>query len=246
MSLSAISDLHIKEPNDKGHELLKRFLSHPLVRSSDHIALLGDIFDIWVGDIAHKYKDFKDIFDELAILSNEGRVIYYFEGNHDLHLRNLEMKIPHIQYVPEHAVLSINGHEVLISHGDWFDDEDEFYYRYRRFIGSRKLAKLIFGTIGEGIINMVGAKASKISRARGSSRYSSEVNTMVTEKFRKLAHKVAAKEGIKTIIWGHSHAKDLYKSDDLTYLNNGFAPIEEIFNYISSTGIASHITLKSN
>lgn len=246
MSLSAISDLHIKEPNDKGHELLKRFLSHPLVRSSDHIALLGDIFDIWVGDVAHKYKDFKDIFDELAILSKEGRAIYYFEGNHDLHLRNLETKIPNIQYVPDHVVIALKGCEVLLSHGDWFDDEDEFYYRYRRLIGSKKLAKLIFRTVGEGIINKVGAKASQLSRARGSSRYSAEVNTIVTEKFRKLALKVAEKEGIKTIVWGHSHAKDLYTSEDLTYLNNGFAPIEEVFNYISSTGLASHITLKSN
>ncbi len=243
MGLSTISDLHIKTPGDRGHQLLKKFLEHPQVRSSDHIALLGDIFDLWVGDISHKYQDFKDVFDELATLSKEGKVIYYFEGNHDLHLRNLESKIPGIQYVRDYVIVGLRGRDVLLSHGDWFDHQDQFYYRYRRVIGSQKFAKLVLSLVGEKFINNIGSLASKISRSRNSKKYGEDISEVVRTKFRELARDCSELHGVNTIVWGHSHVRDIYENQGITYVNNGYGPIEAVFNYIPTTGPISQITL---
>lgn len=243
MGLCTISDLHIKVPGDRGHILLKKFLAHPQVRSSEHIALLGDIFDLWVGDISHKYQDFKDIFDELALLSNEGKTIYYFEGNHDLHLKNLEERVPKIQYVRDYVLVGLRGRDVLLSHGDWFDEHDRFYYHYRRIIGSKKLAKLVLTLVGERSINLLGSYASKMSRSRNTKKYSDTTNDLVRDKFRSLARDCASRLGVETIVWGHSHVRDIFQEEGLTYINNGYGPIEGVFNYIPSTGDVSQIGL---
>ncbi len=243
MGLSTISDLHIKVPGDRGHILLKKFLAHPQVRSSDHIALLGDIFDLWVGDISHKYEDFKDVFDDLALLSKEGKTIYYFEGNHDLHLRNLERRVPGIQYIRDYILIGLRGRDVLLSHGDWFDDQDRFYYRYRRIIGSKKLAKIILGLVGEYNIIRIGNYASRLSRSRNTKRYSEHSNESVRDKFRLLAQECSARLGVGTIVWGHSHVRDIYQEEKLVYINNGYGPIEGVFNYIPSTGDVFQISL---
>lgn len=243
MSLCAISDLHIKAPGDKGHLLLQTFLAHPQVRSANHIALLGDIFDIWVGDISHKYEAFKDIFDDLAVLAREGKTIYYFEGNHDLHLKNLEVRVPGIQYVKDYVVLSMGGREILLSHGDWFDDQDRFYYHYRRFIGSDRVAKWVLSIFGESRINSIGAKASTASRSRGSERYQNGNSQIVIDKFRSLAAAAAKELGVEFIVWGHSHARDLFRADGYLYLNNGYGPNEALFNYVPAQGEPLQISL---
>lgn len=243
MSLCTISDLHIKIPGDRGHQLLKQFLAHPQVRSSDHIALLGDIFDLWVGDISHKYEDFKDVFDELALLANEGKLIYYFEGNHDLHLKNLDTKIPGLQYIRDFVVIGLRGRDVLVSHGDWFDEEDRFYFHYRRIIGSKKLANILLPLIGEATINKVGSFASQMSRKRNTKRYSSGDSTVVRDKFRNLAKKCSSKMGIETIVWGHSHVRDNFVEGSFVYLNNGYAPGEGVFTFVPATGEAKFVAL---
>ena len=243
MAICTISDLHIKTPGDSGHLLLKKFLDHPQVRSSKHIALLGDIFDLWVGDISHKYESFKDVFDSLDILAREGKKVYYFEGNHDLHLKNLETKVQNIQYVRDYIVLNIESKAILLSHGDWFDLDDRVYYHYRRFIGSRGVAKVVLGVMGEKLINNIGEMASKMSRSRNNQKYSFEASDEVREKFRSLAYQAARKYKVDIVVWGHSHVKDIYTLDGMTYINNGYAPFDKTFNYISAQGEPAQIIL---
>src|SRR3954468_461239 len=106
-----LSDLHLKSMQERNSQTLLRFLrsvheeqlslnrkestvssndnilsvAHPFKHNS--IFLVGDIFDLWIGK--HKYfvNKFRPIVDALRECEAAGVEIHYFEGNHDLYLK---------------------------------------------------------------------------------------------------------------------------------------------------------------
>src|SRR5690606_2671583 len=93
MKISAISDVHVKDTNDKAHALLVDFFAHPLVQDSDYILLLGDIFDLMCGPHEEYLRKYQEIFSKMDELQKKGKKIFFFEGNHDVHLEKLFKKL---------------------------------------------------------------------------------------------------------------------------------------------------------
>src|SRR5688572_16621373 len=82
-----VSDIHIKDNQDPKHALFLKFLREKiLAQSGTHLFLVGDIFDLWIGDHMHFIEHYQDAIQELTYLQDEGVEIHYFEGNHDLYL----------------------------------------------------------------------------------------------------------------------------------------------------------------
>ena len=90
MKFSSISDVHIKNADDCPRlDLFLKFLNSNEVSQSNKIFLLGDIFDIFVGNHEEYIDYYSSIFSKLDELSKSGKSIYYIEGNHDFHLKQL-------------------------------------------------------------------------------------------------------------------------------------------------------------
>lgn len=220
----AISDVHIKRPGDDGDRLLLSFFSHPLVASSDVIVLLGDIFDLMCGPHKEYLKLYQHQFQKITDLQKNGRRIYFFEGNHDVHLEKLFKKI----WKNDEVILSqnpiveiIDGKKYLFSHGDEYDIENLGYHRYLSFIRSAPLKFIADNIMPYGLLSYLGERASKLSRKNGSKSFDAEA---VKEKFRSGVSRITRGD-FDFVLGGHSHVKDQFvlPGTNSLYVNNGYA-----------------------
>ena len=132
-SYAFISDLHIKKAHDEPSKVLRSFFSHEKVQNSDVVFLLGDIFDFLIGEHKAYIKEYAFFFESILELIENGKVIYFFEGNHDFHFSNtitsfLKSKTTNYQnfkYLKQGIFLKLdtkkvpeNAEEILISNGE--------------------------------------------------------------------------------------------------------------------------------
>jgi UDP-2,3-diacylglucosamine hydrolase len=229
MKIAAISDVHVKSPNDSADRLLSLFLSHPQVTSADYVLLLGDVFDLMCGPHNQYLVMFSHIFDQLDWLQRNGIKVFYFEGNHDVHLEQLfNKRWPNneILLYQKPRVEMIDNHSYYFSHGDEHEVDNVKYQKYKSFITSTPLKFVANHVMPYRLLNYLGERASRSSRKRGAREYN---EGMVKERFRS---GVKATTGGKYnfILGGHSHVKDLFHlSDTSVYINNGFAMQSKTF-----------------
>jgi UDP-2,3-diacylglucosamine hydrolase len=235
MKISAISDVHVKSPFDEADKLLTSFFNHPDVQSSDYIILLGDIFDLMCGPHEEYIKSYSHLFKLMSDLVSKGKKIYFFEGNHDVHLEKLFSKLwPHGEvYISQKPrVEDIDGKKYYFSHGDEHEVENLAYHKYMSFIRSKPLKFVADFVMPYAVLNFIGERASKMSRKKGSRKFDAEA---VRKTFR---------EGVTTttqgkfdfVLGGHSHVQDEFKLDGShsTYLNNGYALNTKTFIFIEN------------
>jgi UDP-2,3-diacylglucosamine hydrolase len=224
MRISAISDVHIKQPLDDADRLLCAFLDHPLVQQSDYVVLLGDIFDLMAGPHQQYIDDFYHIFKKMDQLVKSGKKVLYFEGNHDVHLGLLFEKIwPGHEIIPSQvpAVFPIDGKNYYFSHGDEHEVDNLAYHRYMKFIHTAPMTFLANRIMPYSLLNFIGERASKKSRKKGSYRFDEESERM---KFRSGVMQTT-KGKFDFILGGHSHVKEEYSlpGTQAVYINNGYA-----------------------
>lgn len=224
MKIAAISDVHVKSPDDEADKLLSSFFIHPEVQDADYILLLGDIFDLMCGPHSEYLNFYKHHFDSMSDLQKRGKKIYFFEGNHDVHLEKLFKKIwknNEVLISQDPIVEVIEGKSYYFSHGDEHEVDNLSYHRYISFIRSRPLKFVADYLMPFKVLNYFGERASKMSRKKGSKRFDAEG---VRKRFRD-GVSITTKGKFHFVLGGHSHVKDEYiiPDSETVYLNNGYA-----------------------
>ncbi len=223
MKISAISDVHVKSPGDPADLLLQRFFDHPDVLSSQHVLLLGDIFDLMTGQHDEYLKEFGHLFRKMDELVKKGIQVHFFEGNHDVNLQKLFRKFWPNQEVKSELHPEIqewDGKTYYFSHGDEHEIHNPSYQRYKKFINSVPLQFVANHIMPYSVLNFIGKRASVRSRKKGSKLFDEE---KVREAFRVGVQTVTAGK-YNFVIGGHSHVQDKFQmNDNSTYLNNGYA-----------------------
>lgn len=234
MKISAISDVHVKTSDDSAADLLLKFMRHPLVQSSDYVFFLGDIFDLMSGPHPEYLKKFEILFQEMNKLAEKGIKVYFFEGNHDVHLEKLFQKIwkdKLITPLQDPLVLDLAGKTYYFSHGDEHEVSNISYQRYKKIILSKPLKFVANYLMPYKVLSYVGEKASQKSRKKGSYRFD---ENKVRAKFREGVSEVT-KGHFDFVLGGHSHVQDEYKiSERSLYLNNGYALKSKTFIFIDN------------
>lgn len=235
MKIAAISDVHIKSAHDEADKLLTAFLNHPEVQTSDYILLLGDIFDLMCGPHEEYLAAYSHIFTLLTNLQNAGKKVYFFEGNHDVHLEKLFKKLwpnNEVRVTQAPIIEEIDGHQYYFSHGDEHEVDNLSYHRYIKFIRSKPLKFVAEYIIPYAVLNFFGERASKISRKKGSRTFNVE---QVRERFR-YGVGVTTHGRYDFVLGGHSHVQDEYKipESNSIYLNNGYALKTQTFILIDN------------
>lgn len=222
MKISALSDVHVKSPGDEAHRLLDAFLEHPDVKSSQHVFLLGDIFDLMCGPHEEYLRDYGDVFEKLSSLLATGVRIHFFEGNHDVHLQKLFQKIWPRGEVPVKQTAEIvnwEGKTYYFSHGDEHEPHNVSYQRYKSLILSPPLRFVANHLMPYQVLKFVGERASAMSRKKGKKIFDEE---RVRSTFRSGVEEIT-KGAFDIVVGGHSHVQDIYQFGKSTYINNGYA-----------------------
>lgn len=235
MKLAAISDVHVKNPFDEADQLLMTFLNHQEVQSSDYILLLGDIFDLMVGPHDEYLELYPHLFQKMTDLCQSGKKIFFFEGNHDVHLEKLFKKIwkKNEVFIGQDPLIEmIDGKSYYFSHGDEHEYDNESYHKYIKFIRSKPLKFIADYLMPYSVIKFAGEKASQLSRKKGSKTYDAD---KVRTKFRDGVLKTT-KGKYDFVLGGHSHVQDQYliPGTPTTYLNNGYALRSKTFLLIEN------------
>jgi UDP-2,3-diacylglucosamine hydrolase len=235
MKIVAISDIHVKHPHDEADKILLSFLDHPIVKQADYVLFLGDIFDLMVGPHQEYLELYSHLFSGISKLQKTGKKVYFFEGNHDVHLEKLFKKIwkdneVRITQVP--VIEVIDGKKYYFSHGDEHEVDNYSYHRYIKFIRSRPLKFIADYLMPYAVINFFGERASKLSRKKGSRIFDIE---KVRNKFREGVC-LTTKGEYDFVLGGHSHVQDKFEIPDSKsiYLNNGYALKSKTFILIEN------------
>lgn len=204
-----LSDLHLKNLEERRSQILLRFLvslneGH---RSATHLYLLGDIFDLWVGDHNYFYKKFQPIVDQILSLHAKGVKITYVEGNHDVHVQKFWQKHGIPCYINEHYD-QVGPYLIRIEHGDLVNQQDTVYLKYRKFLRGLLIQALAEHLPGV-VIQKIGERASRESRKRSSIKRKNSEHEL-REMIRRYAEQAYQAGGFDYIFTGHMHIRDEY------------------------------------
>jgi UDP-2,3-diacylglucosamine hydrolase len=243
--ISIISDIHVGNPGDEQHDLLIKFMQHPVVNVSSDIFFLGDVFDLMVGGFKEYQKKFPIFFKELERLLAKNINIHYIEGNHDFHAAMLfDHSIPkklkkYFFYYQHGAKKNYWNKCYYFCHGDELDLGDIGHKIYTKIIRSQTIDYLVNNVLPYSVISGVGEWASSRSRGLNSDRYTNPARQSGTKAlFRQAVNKQVLAIGCDYYVCGHSHVKDQWELPTGIYANNGYAPIEKSFIQIENNQIS--------
>jgi UDP-2,3-diacylglucosamine hydrolase len=132
MSSLFASDLHLDSEAPWAIDAFISFLQGP-ARQAEALYLLGDIFEVWVGD-DDTNPDNARICAALAELSGTGVATYAIHGNRDFLLGARFSALTGIKLLPDPVMVELHGVRTLLSHGDVFCTDDAAYQQLRSIV----------------------------------------------------------------------------------------------------------------
>lgn len=251
MAFVSISDIHVRSREDERYTLLLNFLNHDLTKSAEEIFFLGDIFDLMIGPHLQYTEIYHEFFLKILDYIKLGKNIYYFQGNHDLHVEKLfnrffkkhGVKADNFHLCNGPKILKINGKNYYFSHGDEIEPGNYSYKIYKILLISRPLNWFINNIAPFQLVEKIGKNASKTSKKINRRNYNSEKTKV---KFRTGAKKTKQGLDFDFLFCGHSHIEESIElPSEMTpffYFNNGFIPQSKKFIHFDN-GKANFISL---
>ena len=123
------SDLHLDSETPWAIDAFLAFLAGP-ARAADALYLLGDIFEVWVGDDDDNADNTRTC-EALRTLTAGGVATYAIHGNRDFLLGETFSRRTGVKLLPDPVLVDLYGTPTLLSHGDVFCTEDPSYQQLR-------------------------------------------------------------------------------------------------------------------
>ncbi len=204
-----VSDIHLKDLHERNGNLLLRFLFYLNESPKEHrLFLLGDIFDAWVSGGNAFVSHFSILIEEIAKFKRAGGEVFYFEGNHDVHIDVFWTKKFGIPVIEDLEYFDLHGLTLRLEHGDFINPEDKAYLNYRKLI-HRPWVEFLAHNLPSHFWKWLTESQSKKSRKK-TSRYAQENSERIIKLVRAYAEKTFKVEPFDLIVTGHMHIFDDY------------------------------------
>jgi UDP-2,3-diacylglucosamine hydrolase len=201
-----VSDLHLDAAAQEARGLFLRFLQNE-ARSARALYVLGDLFEVWVGD-----DDTEPTRDEicraLAALTAAGIPCYVVRGNRDfLFGPGFETRTG-AQLLPDPVLATLYGERVFVSHGDVLCTDDHAYQELRSVVREPAF-QARFMSLPLDTRRALADRARAGSKAHTQRAAYKPQNIMdVNEAAVAAAFRVS---GTRVMIHGHTHRPGIYK-----------------------------------
>ena len=125
-----ISDLHLAAERPATLQMFLDFLRER-PQPGDCLYILGDLFDVWVGDddnapLAQRVRQ------AFAALTSRGVKLYLQRGNRDFMMGKRLMRETGAELLPDPHLMQVAGRPTLLMHGDLLCSDDIAYLKARR------------------------------------------------------------------------------------------------------------------
>ncbi len=128
-----ISDLHLQATDAATFDVWQQFMQ---TTSADAVFILGDLFEVWVGDDALQSGSFERQCAD-TIRQTAARIpVFFMHGNRDFLVGSALMGLCHTRLLDDPTVLIFAGQRWLLSHGDALCIGDVPYMRFRAQVRS--------------------------------------------------------------------------------------------------------------
>jgi UDP-2,3-diacylglucosamine hydrolase len=200
-SFAVLSDLHLREPNEKNSQLAVDTLKS--LTDMEAVILLGDVFDFIFIASPFFQKRWNNIIQSLEYLTKNGTLVVFIEGNHDFGFEHFFPK-ELAAVIPNHgdAIIELT-HPILgrvsLRHGDDIVCPPN-YLKFRALIKS-KLFQSLARHIPGCVMQFIFSRWAKISRSRD------EYRRLDPHFFQDCVQKALSKNPNppQTLVLGHVH-----------------------------------------
>jgi UDP-2,3-diacylglucosamine hydrolase len=129
MTTLFISDLHLDPSRPAVTDRFIRLLAE-WKATVDALYILGDLFEVWIGD-DDPDPHHRRIIESIALFTSGGPECYIARGNRDVIIGQHFCAETGTQLLAETTVIDLYGTRALISHGDELCTDDHAYQRFR-------------------------------------------------------------------------------------------------------------------
>jgi len=123
-----ISDLHLAESQPRTFEMWAGYMRST---RADAVFILGDLFEVWIGDDARTPGSFAQRAAEVLADAAARRPVAFMAGNRDFLVGATLLHDCGVQALADPTVLDAWGQPVLLTHGDELCLDDEAYQAFR-------------------------------------------------------------------------------------------------------------------
>lgn len=198
-----ISDLHLDSERPEHLRALEALLERH-AGQADALYVLGDLFEVWVGD------DDDDPFVREAIgafrrFSQSGSALYFMHGNRDFLLGSRFEQETGGVLLDEGTVVDLYGHPALLMHGDSLCLSDTAYQAARQMVRDPAWqASMLAKPLAE-------RKAFAAAQREKSKTHQENQAANITDVTPEEVVRVMEEAGVQDLIHGHTHRPDVHE-----------------------------------
>lgn len=197
MATLFISDLHLEPSRPEMTQIFLRFLAGP-AREAETLYILGDLFDLWIGDDANMPRYPVEIA-ALRALRDSGVPICMMHGNRDFLLGPDFMAATGAELLGDPIVVNLHGHPTVLSHGDMLCTDDVAHMQGRReWLDPARQAQFLAqpAEVREKI-----ARALRMESTQNKTLKSAEIMDVT----QRAVEDLMRQHGVSQLIHGHTH-----------------------------------------
>ncbi len=189
-----LSDLHLG-PDTPG--TLARLEAHLTRTTADAVLLLGDIFEVWVGDDA-RHEPFEAGVVTMLREASQRLDLFFMAGNRDFLVGTDLLADAGMTALPDPTVLNAFGQRWLLAHGDAQCLADAGYQAWRATARSAAWQ-------ADFLAKPLADRQAFGRQARAQSRASQAAQLMATDLDADACRALLREAGATTLIHGHTH-----------------------------------------
>ena len=196
-----ISDLHLDPQRSDIQDCFNQFINSCLLDADniDALYILGDLFEVWIGDDA-SVPLYQQAIEQLKQLSSIGIKLFVMHGNRDFLLGAEFAEKTGSILIPDPYIITLKHEKILLSHGDCFCTDDKDYMQFRKQVRNTNWqTNFLAKTIDERVdIATAMREASQLKGQQEQQYQITDVNQADIED-------IMLEHDVKTMIHGHTH-----------------------------------------
>ncbi len=192
--IDLLSDLHLG-PDTPG--TLARLARHLAETPAQAVLLLGDIFEVWVGDDA-RHEPFEAGVVQLLRQASQRLALFFMPGNRDFLVGPDLLADTGMTALPDPTVLDAFGQRWLLVHGDAQCLDDTAYQAFRRQVRAPQWQAQL-------LAQPLAARQALGRQMREGSRAAQAAQLMASDLDAEACRALLREADARTMIHGHTH-----------------------------------------
>jgi UDP-2,3-diacylglucosamine hydrolase len=204
-----VADVHLRREERSKRDALVKFISD-LPADGVHLHLLGDLFNVWVGDVQPELEtELLPVIEAMRKFIERGGKLTFFHGNRDYCMQDYLTRRIGAETVFYWKIIDLDGRRTYLTHGDLLSRGDQLYHVARWFMRGPISMRLWRLFPVEWRYGFTGAYRNMSQRQEGDRRAKRyNINRFKVQRLMR--------RGVSLVICGHVH-----EYTDRTYRHRG-------------------------